>query len=438
MDDIWTQVLDQLRVSIPPNAYETWIKPLRAKVEGGTLVIGAPNKFFREWVKEHYLEYIQGALRESCPEPLEIEFVVEKTAEAGPPAAEEDERVRQALQYFHPRYTFENFVVGSGNQLAHAAALAVVEKPGLRYNPLFIYGGVGLGKTHLLNAIGQKVIKEGMVPDPLKVCYISAEEFTNELINSIRYERMDAFRNKYRTMEMLLIDDIQFIAGKERTQVEFFHTFNTLYQNKKQIVITSDRFPKDIANIEERLRSRFEWGLIVDIQPPDVETKVAILKKKAEMENIDLPDDVAFFLASRIDSSNIRILEGCLIRLGAFASLTRRRIDIELAKEALKNIIKEDQPITVEKIVHKVAAYFNVKTKEILSNRRTQKIVLPRQVAMYLAKKYTDTPLVEIGRHFGGKDHSTVIYAIKKVEQRLRKDPLFRDMLEEVERMLKS
>lgn len=438
MDDIWTQVLNHLRASVPPNAYETWIKPLTGKVEGGTLVIGAPNKFFREWVKEHYLEYIQGALREASPKPLEIEFVVEKVAEVSPAVAEEDERVRQALQYFHPRYTFENFVVGSGNQLAHAAALAVVEKPGLRYNPLFIYGGVGLGKTHLLNAIGQKVIKEGKVSDPLKVCYISAEEFTNELINSIRYERMDAFRNKYRTMEMLLIDDIQFIAGKERTQVEFFHTFNTLYQNKKQIVITSDRFPKDIANIEERLRSRFEWGLIVDIQPPDVETKVAILKKKAEMENIDLPDDVAFFLASRIDSSNIRILEGCLIRLGAYASLTRRRIDIDLAKEALKNIIKEEQPITIERIVQKVAAYFNVKTKEILSNRRTQKIVLPRQVAMYLAKKHTDTPLVEIGRRFGGKDHSTVIYAIKKVEQKLKKDPLFRDMLEELEKMLKS
>lgn len=437
MDDIWTDVLNYLRSTVPSNAYDTWIKPLRARVEGKVLLVAAPNKFFKEWVKEHYFEYIQQALKNTQKDFLQVEFVVEKVEDTSPPL-EDDERVRQALQYFHPRYTFENFVVGSGNQLAHAAALAVVEKPGTRYNPLFIYGGVGLGKTHLLNAIGQKVIKEGKVSDPLKVCYISAEEFTNELINSIRYEKMDTFRNKYRTMEMLLIDDIQFIAGKERTQVEFFHTFNALYQNKKQIVITSDRFPKDIANIEERLRSRFEWGLIVDIQPPDVETKVAILKKKAEMENIEISDEVAFFLASRIDSSNIRVLEGCLIRLGAYASLTRRRIDINLAKEALKNILKEDQPITIERIVQKVASYFNVKTKELLSNRRTQKVVLPRQVAMFLAKKYTDTPLVEIGRHFGGKDHSTVIYAIKKVEQKLKKDPLFRDMVEEVEKMLKS
>jgi len=249
---------------------------------------------------------------------------------------------------------------------------------------------------------------------------------------------MDAFRNKYRTMDVLLIDDIQFLAGKERTQVEFFHTFNTLYQNKKQIVITSDRFPKDISNIEERLRSRFEWGLIVDIQPPDVETKVAILKKKAEIENIDLPDDVAFFIASKIDSSNIRVLEGCLIRLGAYASLTRKRIDIELAKEALKNIIKEDQPITMEKIINKICSYFRIKPKELISQRRMQKVVVPRQIAMYLAKKYLDVPLVEIGRSFGGRDHSTVIHAIKKIEGKLQNDRVFREMVEELEKMLKS
>lgn len=438
MGEIWKEVLNYLKGTLAFNAYETWIKPLRAKVEGNTLVIATPNKFFREWVKEHYMEHIREALNRMERGSLDVEFIVEKAPEPSTPTVEDDERIKQALQAFHPRYTFENFVVGSGNQLAHAAALAVVEKPGQRYNPLFIYGGVGLGKTHLLNAIGQQVIKERKVSDPLKVCYISAEEFTNELINSIRYERMDSFRNKYRTMDVLLIDDIQFIAGKERTQVEFFHTFNTLYQNKKQIVITCDRFPKDITNIEERLRSRFEWGLIVDIQPPDVETKVAILKKKAEIENIELPDDVAFYLASKIDSSNIRVLEGCLIRLGAYASLTRRRIDIELAKEALRNVVKDEQPVTIERIIQKVASYFNVKPKELTSQRRLQKIVLPRQVAMYLAKKYTEAPLVEIGRRLGGRDHSTVIYAIKKVEQKLQRDRVFGEMIEELEKMLKS
>jgi chromosomal replication initiator protein len=438
MSELWNAVLDHLRENLSFNAYETWIKPLKARVEGQTLVIATPNKFFREWVKENYLAHIQDALRKIQRDCYQVELVVEKFEEQSTSDLHDQERIQQALQAFHPRYTFENFVVGNGNQLAHAAALAVAEKPGLRYNPLFIYGGVGLGKTHLLNAIGQHIIKERRVSDPLKVCYVSSEEFTNELINSIRYEKIDAFRNKYRTMDVLLIDDIQFLAGKERTQVEFFHTFNTLYQNKKQIVITSDRFPKDIANIEERLRSRFEWGLIVDIQPPDVETKVAILKKKAEIENIDLPDDVAFFIASKIDSSNIRVLEGCLIRLGAYASLTKKRIDIELAKEALKNIIKEDQPITMEKIINKVCSYFRIKPKELVSQRRMQKVVVPRQIAMYLAKKYTDAPLVEIGRSFGGRDHSTVIHAIKKIEGKLKNDVVFREMLEELEKMLKS
>lgn len=439
MDNVWAEVLDYLKATLAFSAYETWIKPLKGRIEGNRLVITAPNRFFREWIKENYLEHIREALRQIQRDVGDVELVVEKEGiSSNFSTAEDDERVQQALQAFHPRYTFENFVVGSGNQLAHAAALAVVDKPGLRYNPLFIYGGVGLGKTHLLNAIGQQIIKERKVSDPLKVCYISAEEFTNELINSIRYERMDAFRSKYRAMDVLLIDDIQFIAGKERTQVEFFHTFNTLYQNKKQIVITSDRFPREIVNIEERLRSRFEWGLIVDIQPPDVETKVAILKKKAEIENIDLPDEVAMYLASKMDTSNIRVLEGCLIRLGAYASLTKRRIDIALAKEALKNIVKEEQPLTPDKILQKVASYFNVKVKDLCSQRRLQQIVLPRQVAMYLIKKYTDVPLVEIGRRFGGKDHSTVIYGIRKVEQKLEKDPLFRSMVEELEKQLKG
>ena len=351
--------------------------------------------------------------------------------------AEEDERIRQALRNFNPRYTFENFVVGSGNQFAHAVAMAVADSPGQRYNPLFIYGGVGLGKTHLLNAIGHRIIKNRTIKDPMKVCYLSAEEFTNELINSIRYERTDQFRKKFRNIDVLLIDDIQFLAGKERTQIEFFHTFNSLYENKKQIVLTSDRFPREISPIEERLRSRFEWGLIADIQPPDIETKVAILKKKAELENISLPNDVAFYLASRIDS-NIRVLEGCLIRLGAFASLTKKEITLEMAKEVLKHIIPERERIKIERVQEIVADYFNIKVRELKSKKRLRQLVIPRQVAMYLSKELTDASLVEIGEKFGGKDHSTVIYAIKKVEEKIEKDPAFQRFLEDIKQKIIS
>jgi len=437
MEDIWQRALDLLRSSLSSNAFDTWIRPLRAKRERDRLILETPNKFFREWIKENYLQQIEHILKRLGDSISHVELIVSHRVNREIDGELEDERVKEALQAFNPRYTFENFVVGSGNQLAHAASLAVADNPGKRYNPLFIYGGVGLGKTHLLNAIGQQIIKEKKVKDPLKVCYISAEEFTNDLINSIRFERMDEFRKRYRSIEVLLIDDIQFLAGKERTQIEFFHTFNTLYQNKKQIVITSDRFPREIVNIEERLRSRFEWGLIADIQPPDIETKVAILKKKAEIENIDLPDEVAFYLASKVDS-NIRILEGCLIRLSAYASLTKRRIDLQLAKEALKNIVSEEEPLTVDKIIHRVSSYFNVKVKDMCSKRRMRNIVLPRQVAMFFSKKFTDASLVEIGKKLGGKDHSTVLYAIKKIEEKMEKDPIFREMMEELEKKLKS
>ena len=271
---------------------------------------------------------------------------------------------------FNPKYTFDHFVVGASNQFANAACLAVANLPAKNYNPLFIYGGVGLGKTHLLHAIGNHILQHRILPDVKKICYISSEEFTNELINSLRYEKMDEFRNKFRRMDILLIDDIQFIAGKERTQAEFFHTFNSLYEARKQIVVTSDKFPKDIPNFEERLRSRFEWGLIADIQPPDIETKVAILRKKAEIENISLPNDVAFFLASQIDS-NIRMLEGSLIRIGAFASLTKTPIDIQLAKEVLKNIIKpKEELISIDSIQKVVANLFNIKISDLKVKRK--------------------------------------------------------------------
>jgi chromosomal replication initiator protein len=296
---------------------------------------------------------------------------------------------------------------------------------------------VGLGKTHLLNAVGHRIIKNRTVADPTKVCYLSSEEFTNELVNSIRFERMDGFRKKFRSIEVLLIDDIQFISGKERTQIEFFHTFNSLYENKKQIVITSDKLPREIPDFEERLKSRFEWGLIADIQPPDVETKVAILKKKAELENIYIPNEVAFFLASHINS-NIRILEGCLIRLGAFASLTKQQeINLEMAKEVLRNFIKDKETaITIESIQKIVSSYFDLKPKDLRSPRRLKQMVVPRQIGMYLARKLTHSSLIEIGERFGGKDHSTVIHSIKKIEEKINNDPYTKSVVADLMKMI--
>jgi chromosomal replication initiator protein len=297
---------------------------------------------------------------------------------------------------------------------------------------------VGLGKTHLLHAIVNHIVQHRILPDARKICYISSEEFTNELINSLRYEKMDEFRNKFRRMDILLIDDIQFIAGKERTQAEFFHTFNSLYEARKQIVVTSDKFPKDIPNFEERLRSRFEWGLIADIQPPDTETKVAILRKKSETENIALPNDVAFFLASQIDS-NIRILEGSLIRIGAFASLTKTPIDIHLAKEVLKNIIKpKEEFISIDLVQKVVSNFFNVKISDLKVKRKYKGYVLPRQIAMYLCRKLTNASLLEIGDKFGGKDHSTVLHSIKKVEEKMTQETSFKEMVENLHGRIKS
>jgi chromosomal replication initiator protein len=339
---------------------------------------------------------------------------------------------------FNPKYTFDHFVVGASNQFANAACLAVANLPAKNYNPLFIYGGVGLGKTHLLHAIGNHILKHHVLPDMRKICYISSEEFTNELINSLRYEKMDEFRNKFRRMDILLIDDIQFISGKERTQAEFFHTFNSLYEARKQIVVTSDKFPKDIPNFEERLRSRFEWGLIADIQPPDIETKVAILRKKAEIENIPLPNDVAFFLAQQIDS-NVRMLEGSLIRLGAFASLTKTPIDMHLAKEVLKNIIKpKEELISIDLVQKVVSSYFNMKISDLKVRRKYKGYVVPRQIAMYLSRKLTNASLLEIGEKFGGKDHSTVLHSIKKVEEKMVKEPPFREMIENLQGRIKA
>jgi chromosomal replication initiator protein len=435
MDNFWQQVLDTIKGQINVNSFETWIKPILCRsFDNNKLVLEVPNNFFRDWVAEHYVHTIKGALYKLTGEDFSVSLQVKKVkpphlkeAPVADDGGGDDEAL--ASRMFNPRYTFENFVIGAGNQFAHAASQAVADTPGRRYNPLFVYGGVGLGKTHLLNAIGHRIIKTRTVSNPAKVCYISSEEFTNELVNSIRFERMDGFRRKFRSIDVLLIDDIQFISGKERTQIEFFHTFNSLYENKKQIVITSDKLPREIPDFEERLKSRFEWGLIADIQPPDVETKVAILKKKAALENIYIPNEVAFYLASHINS-NIRILEGCLIRLGAFASLTKQEINLEMAKEALKNFIQDKETIiTIDNIQKKVSSYFNLKPKDLRSKRRLKQLVVPRQIGMYLARKLTNSSLIEIGEKFGGKDHSTVIHSLKKIEEKCNHDQYIKNVV---------
>lgn len=449
MEDLWSKVTDTLKERIGPQNYDIWIKPIQLiSMDGDKVEMEVPNRFFREWILEHYSAPIKEVFSDLTQRSPHLQFKIKndpefrKREKKGESVPSQENHISQIPHHlkppFNPKYTFENFVVGASNQFANAACLAVANLPAKNYNPLFIYGGVGLGKTHLLHAIGNHIFSHRVLPDVKKICYTSAEEFTNEMINSIRFEKMEEFRNKYRRMDILLIDDIQFIAGKERTQAEFFHTFNSLYEARKQIVVTSDKFPKDIPNFEERLRSRFEWGLIADIQPPDIETKVAILRKKAENEKIDLPNDVAFFLASQIDS-NIRMLEGCLIRIGAFASLSKTPIDLTTAKEVLKNIIKpKEELISIDAIQKVVSGYFNIKISDFKVKRKNKGLVVPRQIAIFLSRKLTDASLVEIGEKFGGKDHSTVLHSIKKVEEKISTDPSFKEMIELLQGRIKS
>jgi chromosomal replication initiator protein len=445
MENLWSNVVDSLKERVGQQNFDIWIKPIHfISIDGEKVELEVPNRFFKEWITEHYSSLIKDAISFLTQKPCHLQFrirnekgvekeLIQTTIQSYEPQAFPSQRPA-----FNPRYTFDNFVVGASNQFANAACLAVANVPAKNYNPLFIYGGVGLGKTHLLHAIGNHILQQHILPDVKKICYISSEEFTNELINSLRYEKMDEFRNKFRRMDILLIDDIQFISGKERTQAEFFHTFNSLYEARKQIVVTSDKFPKDIPNFEERLRSRFEWGLIADIQPPDIETKVAILRKKAEIEKIPLPNDVAFFLASQIDS-NIRMLEGSLIRIGAFASLTKTPMDIQLAKEVLKNIIKpKEELISIDLVQKVVSSFFNIKMSDLKMKRKYKGYVIPRQIAMYLSRKLTNSSLLEIGDKFGGKDHSTVLHSIKKVEEKMSKEPGFKEMIDNLHSRIKS
>ncbi len=434
IDELAKEKLSRL---VGTDTFKTWLEPITVEnVKEKKVTLSVPNSFFKEWVIENYQDKLKSVLEEIVGQDLSVEFIVRRETEGR-------EKRRYLYQQekshtmFNPKYTFENFVVGASNQFANAAALAVATNPGKTYNPLFIYGGVGLGKTHLLNAIGNFVLKHGTV-DPDKVCYITAEVFTNELINSLRYQKMDDFRNRFRKMNILLIDDIQFIAGKERTQEEFFHTFNALYEGMKQIVVTSDKFPRDLENIEERLKSRFEWGLIADIQPPDIETKVAILKKKAEEENIVLPLDVAFYIASHTDDS-VRSLEGCLKRISLYASINKTEITLDLAKNIMGGFLrKKEQPLTVERIIREVAKYFSLKAQDIVSKKRARSVLVPRQIALYLARKYTDCSLVELGEKFGGKDHATVIHSINKIKEEINFNTELKNTVEKIEKMLKE
>ncbi|MBI5406159.1 MAG: chromosomal replication initiator protein DnaA [Nitrospirae bacterium] len=439
--DIWEISLKEIENTLTRQSFENWFKPTKLhSFQGNTVVIGVPNVFLGNWLKNHFIDVIKGSVKKVTGiEDINIDFVVcEDLNQVLDDAAPLTEGKKKKEERLNQKYTFASFVVGPSNQFAHAATRAVAEAPGMSYNPLFIYSGVGLGKTHLLHAIGNHI---ALTKPSLKILYVSSEQFTNEVIQAILNDKTVELRNKYRTnTDILLMDDIQFIAGKERTVEEFFHTFNTLYEARKQIVITSDKFPKDIKNIDERLRSRFEWGLLADIQPPDLETRIAIIKKKAagEFPHIIFPDDVAFFLAENI-RTNVRELEGALIRLGAFSSLTGQEISQEMAKRVFKNIIRErEEKITPEKIQKVIATHFNIKIVDLKSKKRTKTLVLPRQIAMFLCRELLKLSFPEIGRLFGGKDHSTVIYACNVIEKQKEKDPNTGYLIEDVLKKIKE
>jgi chromosomal replication initiator protein len=454
--NVWDEILARIETKLNRHSFYTWFKPTALVREvGDELTVRVPNLLFCDWLPKHYTGLINEALSEIERPLISIAFVAQATqnelpttAEAVPPIgieeAEEaegsglDDGPSYAPAYsgvaydggtpvgLNPRYTFDTFVVGASNQFAEAASRAVAEAPSRSYNPLYIYGGVGLGKTHLMHAIGHYVLRQN---PQFKLTYISTERFMNEMINAVKNDRLLDFRGRYRSVDVLLVDDIQFLAGKEGTQTEFFHTFNALYDAQKQIVLSSDCPPNEILSLEERLRSRFEWGLIADIQPPDLETKVAILKKKADAESVPLPDNVAIYIAEKI-KSNIRELEGSLIRLVAFASLSGRDVTIDLAQEVLKNVIgQDDRAVTIDMIQKSVADYYQLKVADLRSRNNSKSVATPRQIAMYLCKALTHASLPEIGRSFGGKHHSTVIHSIRKIEALRKKDRDFNSVI---------
>jgi chromosomal replication initiator protein len=431
----WVRILDALEKKINRHSYDTWLKPTRySHASGGILFVRVPTAEFRH-VGDKYADLIQEAIDNLGLEYQDVKFVTPEDDPAATPVrhdgglsaiagssaahASQSRFDWDGAAQLNPRYTFDAFVIGSGNQFAHAACQAVAERPSKAYNPLFLYGGVGMGKTHLMQAIGHEIKKRLA---QATICYVSSEKFTNDMINSLRYDKMTSFRDRFRNVDVLLVDDIQFISQKERTQEEFFHTFNALHESLKQIVIASDRPPKELAEIEDRLRSRFEWGLIADIQPPDLETKVAILQKKAEQEKVTLPTDVALYIASNI-RSNVRELEGALIRLVAHSSLIGAEITLPYAQQVLKNFIdSQARKVTIESIQKAVAEQFGLRLVEIKAKNNSRAIVYPRQIAMYLAKHLTEASLPEIGRQFGGKHHTTVLHSVEKIDESRKTD----------------
>lgn len=445
MFEAWQQATENLEKVLSEGDYGTWIKPvLYSHHDDSSVYLSVPNSFVKEWLEDHYLKVLTGALSVTSGHAVNLSFIVRNNDEPQQIQNEEiiirEHQEQTAPKNFesvftplNPKYTFDLFVSGTGNQFAHAAAMAVANNPADTYNPLFIYGGVGLGKSHLLNSIGH--IIRANSPDT-NVCYCSAEKFMYEMVNHLRLKKMDLFRSRFRNVDVLLIDDIQFISGKTGTQEEFFYTFNALHDAHKQIVITSDKFPREISDLEERLRSRFEWGLIADIQPPDVETKIAILKKKSEVTKVKLPEDVYYFLASS-DTRNIRELEGMLIRLGAFSSLQNIPITLSMAKESLKDILGDRRKeITIELIQKTVADYFDLKLTDMKSEKRLKNLVNARQIAIWLCREMTKCSYPDIGLKFGGKDHSTVIHSYKKIDKALLSDTKLSKIIDEIRHIL--
>lgn len=442
LEELWNQVLNHVEQKISKPSFETWLKSTKLLTyKSQTITIAAPNSFARDWLENHYIHLVAGILTELTGEDLMIKFVVQKEKDRDelelhtPPAQNSADNYHDIPPgMLNPKYTFDTFVIGSNNRFAHAASLAVAEAPAKAYNPFFIYGGVGLGKTHLMHAIGHYVLEHN---PSAKVVYLSSEKFTNEFINSIRDNKAIEFRNKYRNVDVLLIDDIQFLAGKESTQEEFFHTFNTLHEGSKQIVISSDRPPKEIPTLEDRLRSRFEWGLITDITPPDLETRIAILRKKANADKLNISNEVMLYIANQIDS-NIRELEGALIRVVAYSSLVNKEIDTDLAAEALKDIMPNSKPraVTILDIQNAVGNHYHIRLEDFSAKKRTKSIAYPRQIAMYLSRELTDCSLPKIGEEFGGRDHTTVIHAHEKISSLIKTDTQLQQDIKQIRSIL--
>ena len=447
-EQIWQAAQEELRFQLSKPSYETWLK--NASLVGrekNAFKIGVPTKLAKDWLEDRYSAMIKETLSAIVSGDVSVAFEVVPgqteasssrsavaVAEEPPPEVEEEEPVLHEASQLNPKFQFQHFVVGNNSRFAHAACRAVAETPAKAYNPLFLYGGVGLGKTHLANAIGHETLER---QSQARIAYLSAETFMTQLINALRRDRMDEFKGMFRKIDVLILDDVQFLANRERTQEEFFHTFNALHEQRHQIVLTSDKVPKDITGLEERLRNRFEWGLIADIQPPDMETRVAILEKKAEIEGLDLSRDVAVFLASHIDS-NVRELEGSLTRLSAVASLSKTPITVDFARTVLKDLLRDRRTITIEAIQASVCDHYGIRIGDLLSQKRTRDIVGPRQVAMYLARKLTTSSYPAIGERFGNRDHSTVIHGFTTVTQKLAEDGALRSAIEQIEHRLQG